>query len=119
MFDSNDIYMHLINGGDKQVLYDALAQEITEAEAKVQTTLELEKKDKERRNKKDKARATASKALKDYFALVNPEITEEAINSILDTLESVEIKVNDVKGKYDEEWKEVWNLLFPFNFKSK
>ena len=119
MFNSNDIYSHLLNGGDKQVLFDALMQEITKAEEKVKATKEAEKKEKELANKINKARSAASKALKDYFALANPDITEEIINSILDTLELVEIKVNDVRGKYDEEWKEVWNLLFPFNFKKK
>lgn len=99
MLNSQDIYSHLLNGGDKQALYDALAQEIAEAETKVKTTLELERKDKERREKKDKARTAALKALKTYFALVNPDITEDVINSVLDTLETVEIKVNKVRGK--------------------
>ena len=106
MLNSQDIYSHLLNGGDKQALYDALTKEIAEAEAKVQTTLELEKKDKERREKKDKARTAAFKALKTYFALVNPDITEDMVNSVFDTLDSVlstlevvEVKANGVRGK--------------------
>ena len=120
MFDSNDIYRHLMNGGKPESLHKALDIEIAEADKKVQTTLELEKKEKENREKKEKMRIAALEALKSYFAFVNPDITEDIINSILDTLESVEIKVNIAKGKYDDEdWKKVWNFLFPFNFRSK
>jgi uncharacterized protein YcaQ len=99
MLNSNDIYSHLLNGGDKQTLYDALTQEIFEAEAKVKATKEAEKKQKELDNKKNKARVAAFLALKDYFALVNPHITEDIINSILDTLGIVEIEVEGVRKK--------------------
>ena len=132
MLNSNDIYSHLLNGGDKQTLYDALTQEIFEAEAKVKATKEAEKKQKELDNKRNKARVAAFLALKDYFALVNEDIDEDIINSILDTLEKVEIKVNGIRGKRkdyvtrdgslditDEEWKAIWNTFFPFNLKIK
>ena len=132
MFNSNDIYSHLLNGGDKQTLFDALMQEITKAEEKVKATKEAEKKEKELANKINKARSAASNALKDYFALVNPDVTEEVIASVLDTLETVEIKINGVRGKRansgimdeavqftDEEWKTIWNTLFPFGSKRK
>ena len=134
MFNSNDIYSHLLNGGDKQVLFDALMQEIVKAEEKVKIAKAAEKKEKELTAEKDKARTAAFKALKDYFALVNPDVTEDIINSVLDTLETVEIKINGVRGKRantvcggsiesvpltDEEWKEIWNTFFPFNFKKK
>ena len=134
MLNSNDIYSHLLNGGDKQTLYDALTKEIFEAEAKVKATKEAEKKQKELDNKKNKARVAAFLALKDYFALVNKDIDEDIINSVLDTLETVEIKINGVRGKRantvcggsiesvpltDEEWKEIWNTVFPFHFKRK
>ena len=132
MLNSNDIYSHLLNGGNKQDLFDALTQEIAKAEEKVKVTKEAEKKEKELADKINKARSTASKALKDYFALVNPDVTEEVISSILDTLESVEIKINGIRGKRndggfleqtvdltDEEWKKIWNTVFPFHFKRK
>ena len=125
MFNSNDIYSHLLNGGDKQVLFDALMQEITKAEEKVKATREAEKKEKELANKINKARSAASKALKDYFALVNPDVTEEIIASILDTLETVEIRINGVAARdgkvffTDEEMEKIWNTLFPINFKRK
>lgn len=119
MITEKDIYNHLKNGGTIDELYKALKNEIDDAQIRIIKERDAELKEKELADKINKARSAALKALKDYFALVNPDITEEIINSILDTLESVEIKVNDVKGKYDEEWKEVWNFLFPFNFKSK
>lgn len=132
MLNSNDIYSHLLNGGDKQTLYDALTQEIFEAEAKVKATKEAEKKQKELDNEKNKARVAAFLALKDYFALINEDIDDDIINSILDTLEKVEIKVNGIRGKRkdyvtrdgslditDEEWKAIWNTFFPFNLKIK
>ena len=113
MFDINDIYQHLLNGGNKQDLYACLERDIAAAEKKVKATKEAEKKEKELADKINKTRSAAFKALKDYLTLVNPDITEDIINSVLDTLESVKIKVND------EEWKVIWNTFFPFNFKRK
>ena len=111
MLNSNDIYSHLLNGGDKQTLYDALTQEIFEAEKKVKATKEAEKKQKELDNEKNKARVAAFLALKDYFALVNHDITEDIINSVLDTLESVEIKVNGVRGKSRGDLYDIFGLF--------
>ena len=132
MFNSADIYLHLLKGGNKQDLYVSLEKEIAEAEAKVKARKEAEQKEKELANKINKARSAASKALKDYFALVNPNVTEEIIASVLDTLETVEIKINGVRGKgkdaavrdgrvlfTDEEVEKIWNTLFSFNSKRK
>lgn len=101
MFNSEDIYLHLLEGGDKQVLFDALMQEIIKAEEKIKAKKEAEKKEQELADKKNKARTAAFKTLKSYFALVNPDVTEDIINSVLDTLESVEIKINGVRDKCD------------------
>lgn len=120
MFNENDIYTYFMNGGKTKELYKALETEIDNAQKRINREKEAEQKEKELTNRINDARKFAVAALKDYFALVNPDVTEDIINSILDTLESVEIKVNDVKGKYDDEdWKKVWNFLFPFNFRSK
>ena len=134
MFNSNDIYSHLINGGKTEELYIALDKEITEANKKIKAAKEAEQKEKELAEKIAKARPHAVQILKTYFSLVNPDITEEIINSVLDTLESVEIKINGARGKRantvcggsiegvpltDEDWKEIWNTLFPFKFKKK
>lgn len=132
MFNSNDIYAHLMNGGRPEDLYKALDKEIAEANKRAEAAREAEKKEKELADKIIKARASAFKSLKTYFALVNPDITEEIINSVLDTLESVEVKINGVRGKRadcgicddkvfftDEEMEKIWNTLFPIHFKKK
>jgi hypothetical protein len=65
----------------------------------------------------DKARVAAFSALKAYFTLVNPNMSDDAlINSILDTLETVEIKISGVRGRdriAAKEMKDVWDLFFP------
>lgn len=125
MFNSNDIYTHLMNGGEIKDLYVALDKEIIEANKKVKAAKEAEQKEKELGEKIIKARASAFKALKAYFALVNPDITEDIINSVLDTLESVEIRINGVAARdgkvffTDEEMEKIWNTLFPIHFKRK
>ena len=135
MFNSNDIYSHLINGGKPEDLYKALDKEIAEANKKAAAAREAEKKERELGEKILKARSAAFHSLKSYFALVNPDITEEIINSVLDTLESVEIKINGARGELkdyaacggsiesvpltDEERKESWYTVFPIHFKKK
>jgi hypothetical protein len=99
MFNSNDIYRHLMNGGKPENLHKALDIEIEEANKKVAAAREEARKEQERTDKKNKARTAAFKALKAYYAFANPDVTDEIINSILDTLESVEIKINGVRGK--------------------
>ena len=99
MFDSNDIYRHLKNGGSFEELQKALEIEFTNAQNRIIKEKDAELKEQKAREKKNKARTAAFKALKDYFALANSDITEDIINSVLDTLESVEIKDNCVMGK--------------------
>ena len=99
MLNSNDIYSHLLNGGAIKDLYVALDKEIAEANKKIKAEKEAEQKEKELAEKIAKARAHAFQVLKTYFSLVNPDITEDIINSVLDTLESVEVKINGVRGK--------------------
>lgn len=139
MLNSNDIYSHLLNGGAIKDLYVALDKEITEANKKIKAAREAEQKEKELAEKIEKGKAHAVQVLKTYFSLVNPDVTEDAINFALDalaTLKNVEIKVDSARGKSrrdyaacdgsietvpltDEEWKEIWNTLFPFNFMRK
>lgn len=97
MFNSKDIYSHLMRGGDKQVLFDALRQEIAKAEEKIKTEKEAEQKAKKLAEQKAKARAAAFKALKDYLTLVNPNIEDDVINSVLSTLEFAQTAVNTIE----------------------
>ena len=111
MFNSNDIYSHLVKGGKPEDLYKALDKEIAEANKKVEAAREAEQKEKELADKINKARSVAFEALKIYFALVNPDITEEIINSVLDTLESVDIKINGVRGKSRGDLYDIFGLF--------
>ena len=135
MFDSNDIYRHLKNGGSFDELQKALENEFANAQDRIIKEKEAELKEQKAREKINKARSTASKALKDYFALVNPNVTDNVINFVLDTLGTVEIEVNEINGirgkrangrileqtidLTDEEWKTIWNTVFPFHSKRK
>jgi hypothetical protein len=94
MLNSNDIYAHLLNGGAVKDLYVALDKEINEANKKIKAAKEAEQKANELAEKIKKARQHAVAALKDYFTLVNPDVTEDIIHSVLDTLETLKISVN-------------------------
>ena len=88
--NKNDIYSHLANGGDPQVLLDAFLKEINEAEQKVKAETEMKKKaeaeaaakraaEKETKAKKEDARNAAVAALMSYLALVFPDKTQEEL----------------------------------------
>lgn len=132
MLNEKDIYSHIANGGDPKDLYKALENEIHNAQDRIIKEKAAELKQKELAEKVNKARSAAQKALKSYFALVGHDVPENVINFVLDTLGTVDIEVNSVRGKRDgsgileqtidltdKEWKEIWNTVFPFHFKSK
>lgn len=91
MFNSNDIYSHLLNGGEIKDLYVALDKEIAEANKKIKAAKEAEKKEKELAEKIAKARPHAIQVLKTYLALVNPDVTEDIIEAVLSSLESARV----------------------------
>ena len=111
MLNSQDIYSHLLNGGELKELYAALDREIEEANKKIKIVKEAEQKEKELAEKIKKARPHAIQVLMNYFSLVNPDITEDIITSVLDTLETVEIKVNGVRGKSDGDLYSMFGLF--------
>lgn len=94
--NKNDMYSHLMNGGDPQVLFDAFLKDMNEAQAKVdaeraaaeQKRKEEEAKkaaEKEVKTKREEARKAAIAAAKSYYALVYPEYSGEDLESFATT----------------------------------
>ena len=115
MLNEKDIYNHLCNGGDICSLYEALENEIAAAQAKIdeEKAAEQEAAKKEAGIKEARERAVA--ALTEYFALVNPDVTEKMITSVLSTLESVKIKKGKsgtaIWGGGFSNWADIMDLL--------
>ena len=84
MLNENDIYSHLMNGGDPKELFKALETEIHNAQNRIIREKDAELKKKETEQKELKARAAAFKALKAYVALVNPTLDDAFIDSALE-----------------------------------
>ena len=114
MLNEKDIYTHLKNGGDISSLYKAFENEIVAAKAKVDEEKVAEQEAAVKALAVEEARKAAVAALIEYFALVNPDVTEKIITSVLSTLESVKIK-NTKKGTTIwggfSDWADVMNLL--------
>ena len=106
--NKNDIYAHLMKGGDPQVLLDAFLKDMNDAQQKVdaeRAAAEKKKKEeaakkaaeKEVKAKKEEARKAAIAAAMTYYALVYPEFSAEnleefsktAIDSIAKSIEMV------------------------------
>jgi hypothetical protein len=87
MLSEKDIYEYLKYGGSIRDLYAALDKEIIAANKRIKEEKEAEQRKMETAEKIHKAREHAFKALKSYFALVNPEITDEIINAVFCVLE--------------------------------
>ena len=94
--NKNDIYSHLMNGGDPQVLLDAFLKDINEAQAKVdadKAAAEKKKREeelkkaaeKEVKAKKEEARKAAIAAALSYYALVYPEFSDEDLEAFAKT----------------------------------
>ncbi len=107
MLNEKDIYIHLCNGGDISSLYEALENEIEAAKAKIDAEKIAEQEAAVKAVAIEEARKAAVAALTEYFALVNPNITESIISSVLSTLESAKI----ITGKRGAA---VWGDIFSF-----
>lgn len=110
MINEKEIYKHLKNGGDPQLLYDAFLDELNAAQKKVNAEAEAEKAKAKENEAKTQAREAAVTALSTYFTLVLPkelvtkdvnipELVEEALDSLEDTIKllkdvDVNIKIN-------------------------
>lgn len=116
MLNEKDIYNHLCNGGDISSLYEALENEIEAAQAKIDAEKIAEQEAAVKALAVEEARKTAVAALTEYFALVNPDVTENIISSVLSTLESVKIKTgkNGVSvwgGSSLSDWLEIFDIF--------
>jgi len=92
MINEKYIYTHLKNGGNPEDLHQEFLNELNE----VQKIVDEEKAAEQEVAKRDagikEARKDAVAALARYFALVNPNVTESVITSVLSTLESIKIE---------------------------
>ena len=114
--NKNDMYSHLMNGGDPQVLLDAFLKDINEAQQQVdaeRAAAEKKKKEEEAKRaaekevkaKKEEARKAAIAAAMSYYALVYPEFSAENLEEFAKTaIDSVAKSIEMVKkleeGKY-------------------
>lgn len=114
--NKNDIYSHLMNGEDPQVLLDAFLKDINEAQAKVdadKAAAEKKKREeelkkaaeKEVKAKKEEARKAAIAAALSYYALVYPEFSDEDLEAFAKTAvdsvaKSIELMRKIESGKY-------------------
>lgn len=112
MLNEKNIYNHLKNGGSIEDLEKALVNEINAAQDRIIKEKDAELKEKELAAKINKARTAAIKALKSYFALVNPTVDDKMINIALDTLEST--KIVKKEGEIDKD--RLLEFLFPLWF---
>lgn len=114
--NKNDIYSHLMNGGDPQVLLDAFLKDMNEAQAKVdaeRAAAEKRKKEEEAKKaaekevkaKKEEARKAAVTAAMTYYALVYPEFSAENLEEFAKTAvdsvaQSIEFMKKLEEGKH-------------------
>ena len=88
--NKNDIYSHLMNGGDPQVLLDAFLKDMNDAQQKVdadKAAAEKKKKEEEAKKaaekkvkaKREAVRKTAVEAIVNYLTLVFPNKTREEL----------------------------------------
>lgn len=92
MINEKDIYTHLKHGGDPEALHQAFLNELNEAQKKVDEEKIAEQEAAKKEAYIKEVRKDAVDALARYFALFNPNVTENIISSVLSTLESVRFK---------------------------
>lgn len=87
-----DAYELLKQGKSTDEISEIIAEELNAAKNKLVKEEEAIAAEAKKQETIDSARKAAVAALIDYFTLVNPNITEKIITSVLSTLESVKIK---------------------------
>lgn len=122
--NKNDMYSHLINGGDPQVLLDAFMKELNATQKEVDQKKEAEKL--EAQKKKEAAEAAAKKeetlkhyreaaiaAFTSYFTLVSGEtISEDVVRAAIMELEESLDAIKKIKASINnEELKSIFDLF--------
>ena len=130
--NKNDIYSHLMNGGDPQVLLDAFLKDMNEAQAEVdaeRAAAEKRKKEEEARKaaekevkeKKEAIRKTAIEGIVNYLALVFPNKAREELELFakadLDaTAQSIQmmesLKISKNGSSIEVDMSDLFSLLF-------
>lgn len=110
-----DAYELLKQGKSTDEISEIIAEELNAAKNKLAKEEEAIAAEAKKQETIDSARKAAVAALIDYFALVNPNITEGVISSVLSTLESVKIKKakngTAVWGNVFSNWTDVIDFL--------
>lgn len=108
----DEMYAHLVHGGDPQILLDAFMKDLNEAQRKADAQLEKEKQEaakraaeKEVKAKKEEARKAAIAAVQSYYTLVYPEYSKEDLEVLIKTAidsvsQSIEILKKLEEGKF-------------------
>lgn len=108
-----DAYELLKQGKSIDEINEIIAAELNAANTKIAEEEEAAAAETKRKETINYAREKAVTALTEYFALVNPSVTEKMITSVLSTLESVKIK-NTKNGTAVfglSNWADIMNLL--------
>lgn len=111
-----EMYSHLVNGGDPQVLLDAFMKDLNEAQKKADEQLAKEKKEAHDKEKMKDAREAAVTALAAYISLllgeeVSADIIRAGVMEIeesIDALKKIKVSVN---GKGPKSIFDVLDLL--------
>lgn len=122
--NKNDMYSHLINGGDPQVLLDAFMKELNATQKEVDEKKEAEKL--EAQKKKEAAEAAAKKeetlnhyreavvaAFTSYLTLVlGEEISEDIVRAAIVELEESIAAIKKIKVSVDgDAFKSIFDLF--------
>ena len=100
MINKNDIYSHLVNGGDREELFKAFEKEVKDTEERIKKEQE-EAKEKEKREKILKAaKEGALGGIYNYLALCRPDVELDK-HYIEKTLEGLRARGYAVKREYD------------------
>ena len=109
-----EMFAHLVHGGDPQVLLDAFMKDLNEAQKKADEQLAKEKKEAEANKTLKQKREAAVAALSDYFAFVLPMSKEVDMKAIvgeaLDSLEETIKLMSGVTVRYNGKTYSVFDL---------